>query len=133
MASVSFETTSSPFATPQEEEILRLQARVAECETLVQTMKDERRQLLACVAPFAEAYEKGQKKLAEYDEMETALRGRIATLENILDGDDTHMKDEFLECEQCDAPLVKGSQCYRCVGDETVCVGCCRYPTVHGL
>jgi len=117
-----------------EEEFSRIQAELAECEAQLACERSERQRLLSGVAPFADAYDKYVRQVLEYQQMEPALRGRIATLESILDGDDEHMLGELLECEQCEAPLnaKNQQQCLTCIGDETVCIGCCRYPTVHG-
>lgn len=118
--------------------------RISELDQLRRILEHERaerRQMLAGLAPFVQKFEEYERKIYEYQQMEPALRGRIATLEAMLlqqeeedgggggGGYDNFTTTMHQQCEQCDS---FGEMCEQCDGDETVCTGCCRYQMVHG-
>lgn len=87
-------------------------------------------QMTRGIAPFMKHCQRMHKENAEYREMEYALRSHIATLEEVMHGDDKHMT--AVSCDVCDRPLARAIQCKACQGVEDVCSGCCRYPLAHG-
>lgn len=101
------------------------------CE--IQALSLKNKQLLASVEPFAKELVHLRAKTEEYREMEASLRGRIATLEEMLSDGAADFVDAFPQCEECDAPLSSSAQaqCKRCIGDQTVCIHCCAYPNAH--
>ena len=130
-ASVDF---STPVVSIEEHEALK--------KELEQALTKQA-QMLRGIAPFMKHYQQVQRENSEYKEMEYVLRSEIATLRDVMDGDDLHVS--FVECAVCQCPLspprkkispaqssMHAIRCKACQGVEDVCNGCCRYPIAHG-
>jgi hypothetical protein len=119
---------------------------VEEHEALKQELEQLRArqtQMLRGIAPFMKHCQQMVRENAELKEMEYALRSHIATLNDVMHGDDAHLS--FVSCDVCECPLapprkkvsphqssLHAIKCKACEGVEDVCSGCCRYPIAHG-